>query len=98
MEGPEIHGSRRIVKELSCRPRPPGDGGKGEMGEKVRRNDASLFRCLTVKDIFKSSYEKIEKICKTHSIQKGKGRVRPEGERRTAGRYRVTRIVGVDGQ
>lgn len=67
------------------------------MGEKVRRNDASLLRCLTVKDIFKSRYEKIEEICKTHSIQKVKVRVRPKGERRTARRDRLTRIVGVDG-
>lgn len=51
VDGPDNQGSRRIVKELlHC----PGEGGKGEMGSKVRRNDASLFKCLTVKDIFES--------------------------------------------
>lgn len=51
LDGPDNHGSRRIVKVFDGR---PGEGGKGEIGSKVRENEASLFKCLTVKDIFKS--------------------------------------------
>jgi hypothetical protein len=66
-EGPDIQGSRRIVKAFElC----PGVGGKGAMGSKERRNEASELRCLTVKDIFESLYDMVEKISKAHTIQK----------------------------
>jgi hypothetical protein len=50
LEGPDTQGSRRIVNGLfDC----PGVGGKVfGIGSKVRRNEASEFRCLIVKDIF----------------------------------------------
>jgi hypothetical protein len=49
-EGPETHGSRRIVNAgFVC----PGVGGKEfGIGSKVRRKEASELICLTVKDIF----------------------------------------------
>lgn len=72
LDGPDNHGSKRMVKESSGR---PGEGGNGDMGANVRRNEASLFRCLTVKDIFKSRNQKVEKIGKAHSIET----VRPQG-------------------
>ncbi len=49
LDGPVSHGSRRMVKVFEDR---PGVGGKGKMGWKVRRNEASALRCLTVNDIF----------------------------------------------
>jgi hypothetical protein len=48
LEGPDSHGSRRMVK--ACEDR-PGEGGKEEIGWKVRRKDASELRCLIVRDI-----------------------------------------------
>jgi len=38
------------------------------MGWKVRRKEASLLRCLTVKDIFELLYETIENVGEGHSI------------------------------
>lgn len=90
-EGPDIQGSRRMVKVWEGR---PGEGGKGDMGAKVRRNDASLFRCLTVKDIFESGDEKIEKGCKAHGSWIRK--VRPQGWREWEASRRFTRFVRVD--
>jgi hypothetical protein len=47
----------------------PGDGGNGRMGWNVRRNEASAFRCLTVKDIFDLLYNTVEEIREYHSIE-----------------------------
>ena len=48
LEGPDSHGSRRMVNSfVGC----PGEGGKGRMGRKVRRNEASELRCLIVNAI-----------------------------------------------
>jgi len=48
LEVPESHGSRTIVKLWAdC----PGEGGKGRIGRKVSRNEASELRDLTVRDI-----------------------------------------------
>ena len=44
------------------------EGGKGSMGWKVRRKEASLLRCLTVKDIFKSFDEAVQYGGKGHGI------------------------------
>ena len=48
LEVPDNHGSRRMVK--ACEDL-PGEGGKEEIGWKVRRKDASELRCLIVRDI-----------------------------------------------
>lgn len=56
-EVPVIHGSRSIVKGFGEWLE---EGGKGSMGWKERRNDASLLRCLTVKDIFESLNDVVE--------------------------------------
>ena len=48
----------------------PGEGGKAWRGWKVRRNEASEFRCLTVKDIVNEVLdETIEEIGEAHSLQ-----------------------------
>lgn len=64
LDGPDSHGSRRMVKELSCC---PGEGGKGRIGRNVRRNDASVLRCFTVNDIFEVLNETIDEVCEGHS-------------------------------
>jgi hypothetical protein len=66
-EGPEIQGSRTMVNELLDW---PGEGGKGRIGLKVRRNEASEFRCLTAKDIFKLVYDLVERIRRCHFTKK----------------------------
>lgn len=48
-EGPANHGSSTTVKVLGVW---PSGGGKLRSGWKVRRNEASELRCLTVNDIF----------------------------------------------
>jgi hypothetical protein len=39
------------------------------MGSKVRRKEASELRCLTVKDIFKSLNDAVEKGCERHPLK-----------------------------
>jgi len=63
LDGPVIHGSRRMVKDLAGL---FDDGGNGSMGVKVRRNEASELMCLTVKDIFEVLNDKIEEFVKGH--------------------------------
>jgi len=65
-EVPVIHGSSTMVNGFAEWPE---EGGKGSIGWKVRRKEASLLRCLTVKDIFKSFYEAVEYVEKGHSIK-----------------------------
>jgi len=65
LEVPVIHGSRTIVNGLAADLK---DEGKCCMGWKVRRNEASLLRCLTVKDIFKSLYDAVAEVGEGHNI------------------------------
>lgn len=44
-----------------------GEGGKVWIGSKVRRKEASLLRCLIVKDIFESLDDAIEQFYKGHN-------------------------------
>ena len=64
LEGPESHGSIRIVTALVSS---PGEGGNGRTGWKVRRKEASAFRCLTVKDIFGVSEQTVDQSRKHHA-------------------------------
>lgn len=66
LDGPESHGSRRIVKVWVDL---PGEGGNWRIGWKVRRKEASELRCLTVKDIFKVLNNTVEEIREDHSIK-----------------------------
>ena len=52
-DGPESHGSMRIVNVPgACGCWKPGkDGGRLPVGEKVRRKVVSPLRCLTVRDM-----------------------------------------------
>jgi len=59
LDGPESQGSTRMVKGFSTL---PGEGGKSRIGWKVRRKDASEFRCLTVKDMFEVLDDSIKDI------------------------------------
>ena len=65
-EAPVSHGSNTIVKAFDDG---PGEGGNGRIGSKVRRKEASAFRCLTVKDIFELLNDAVEEGCQRHSIQ-----------------------------
>jgi len=67
LDGPTIHGSRRIVKAFV------GSSGEGEIsrrGWNVRRKDASALRCLTVKDIFEVLDNSIEDAEETHATSR----------------------------
>jgi hypothetical protein len=59
VEDPPSQGSRTMVKAFV---EGSGDGGNGWTGSKERRNEASLLRCLTVKDIFEPLKDAIEQI------------------------------------
>jgi hypothetical protein len=62
-EEPDSQGSRRIVNSLvDC----PGEGGKGRIGLKVSKKEASEFRCLTVKDIFELLDYSVEEVREGH--------------------------------
>lgn len=62
LEGPDSHGSRMIVNSFVGW---PGEGGKGRMGRKVRRNEASELRDLTVRDILVTVEEVFEVVDET---------------------------------
>jgi hypothetical protein len=67
LDGPTIQGSRRTVKAFV------GTSGEGEIsriGWNVRRKDASVLRCLTVKDIFEGLNDPIKDADETHSISR----------------------------
>jgi hypothetical protein len=63
-EDPNIQGSRRMVKSSADW---VAEGRNGRMGRKLRRKEASEFRCLTVKDIFEAIDNSIEKSLGRHS-------------------------------
>lgn len=48
----------------------PGDGGKGEIGWKVRRKDASELRCLTVKDLKAKNSQSVLFVLKSLDVTK----------------------------
>lgn len=77
VEGPEIQGSRRMV---NFRLEWPGVGGRCEIGSRVRRNEASELRCLTVRDILGVLLGMMKEIRKGHNMWQekkgGKGEVR----------------------
>lgn len=57
LEDPVSQGSSTMVKACGFS---PGVGGNGRIGSKVRRNEASALRCLTVKDIFDSLNDAVD--------------------------------------
>lgn len=71
-EVPVIHGSRSMVNVFAV----VSEGeGKGRIGWKVSRNEASLLRCLTVKDIFELLYEAVEYVGEGHSTVEHRGQI-----------------------
>lgn len=66
LDGPTIHGSKRIVKAFEGW---PGEGKTSRIGWKVSRKEASELRCLIVKDIFEALDDTVEEISEAHSIR-----------------------------
>jgi hypothetical protein len=67
-DDPISQGSRTIVKAFR---EDSVVGGKGRIGSKVKRKEASPLRCLTVKDIFESLNDAVEEISERHDTEPG---------------------------
>jgi len=62
VEGPDIHGSTRMEKVPGgCRCcMLGGEGGRLSFGEKVRRKVVSPLRCLTVRDMTYTGFDRLQ--------------------------------------